>query len=230
MLDIFSVNISCGPRAGVSVSTGGGPDAASPALARAGQARWWSDQCVPVVSVSRLRSSDGHWSDPVTTFTCDDDRDQSVALVIHVMIDGLRSKSPCVLVARPPWCYLVVTPCDVSALLCLGPGSVLARQVSLGQEPLTYIFTFLCLSWSPGLKFWDSQKLGDRTRAYTTPQATHKPDSEKWIKCLHTNNPGILWHPDFKVQWSSFRNANLLRSCHTFWKENPFLELWKCEL
>lgn len=148
-------------------------------------------------------------------------RPVSVAPVIHVMIDGLRSKSPCVLVARPPWCYLVVTPCDVSALLCLGPGSVLARQVSLGQEPLTYIFTFLCLSWSPGLKFWDSQKLGDRTRAYTTPQATHKPDSEKWIKCLHTKKPGILWHPNFKVQWSSFRNANLLWSCHTAWKEKP---------
>ena len=61
MLDIFSVNISVlGPGCQCPLVAG----LMQPVQARAGQARWWSDQCVPVVSVSRLRSSDGHWRAP----------------------------------------------------------------------------------------------------------------------------------------------------------------------
>ena len=66
--------------------------------------------------------------------------------------------------------------------------SVQARQVSPGQEPLTYIFTFLS---SPGPQLSssetiDSQKLGDRTQAYNTPPAMRHQtwDSEKWIMII----------------------------------------------
>ena len=64
--------------------------------------------------------------------------------------------------------YLRLSPCDGQALLSV---SVQARQVSPGQEPLTYIFTFLCLSCLPSSQVL-SQKLGDRTQAYSTGPTT----------------------------------------------------------
>ena len=106
-------------------SRGGGPDAwqcgPEPAQPDDGVTSVW-----PVVSVSMLRSSDGHqchnnMCSPLTSVTSD------------IMISSQKAPvSGCQ--APATWC----DPCD-GELSCL----VLARQVSPGQEPLTYIFTFL---------------------------------------------------------------------------------------
>ena len=165
------------------VTTSGGPDA-WPVQARAGPAIIWCDQAV--ASVQCLHAGEQWWS-PVSQHVM-----MTQWSVIIIMMDA--SKSPSVWLPGA-WCVRLPEgdPMWWWALL-----PVLARQVSPGQEPLTYIFTFL--SWSLALKFWDNRQSETRwqdTGIHHTHYRPHATDLWQWE--VNNDNPGIFKRPWFFI-------------------------------
>ena len=167
---------------------GGWPRVAGLMHASAGQSRPSQMMVWPVSSVQCLHAGEQWWS-PGHNITCDDD--PSVVRPSHHH-DGWLKKT------REFGCQALI--CEATwewphvswALL-----SVLARQVSPGQEPLTYIFTFL--SWSPALKFWDNRQSETRWQdtgiQHTTGHAP--PNLRQWE--VNNDNPGIFKRPCFFI-------------------------------